>query len=182
MSADTECAICKQTLFRPATLACQHNFCYECINRIPNQQCPMCRTMFLAPIGYNKVLDELVKVADPSGYQLSGNDVLEHDYAIDAARREVLNDILTREIPQRVIWVREDLDLRVEVMNYRRTLTKHAIFCFLNSVVLLIAGLNIINTYVLYALSLWIALNFCYLFMCLINKDRIMLRSTDNTI
>jgi len=55
-----ECPICLETLYRPTTLACQHNFCYQCIKGVINQLCPMCRAGFILPKTYNKLLDDMI--------------------------------------------------------------------------------------------------------------------------
>ncbi|KRW98836.1 hypothetical protein PPERSA_00425 [Pseudocohnilembus persalinus] len=67
-SPNFDCAVCLQTLIRPITLICGHNFCEECIKNSTfttlKQQCPVCRRFILVNIKVLKVnllLDQIIK-------------------------------------------------------------------------------------------------------------------------
>jgi len=41
-----ECAICLTSLLNPYTLPCNHSFHEDCIERVHNELCPLCRTPY----------------------------------------------------------------------------------------------------------------------------------------
>ncbi len=70
-----KCVICKNTLYKPVTLDCQHSFCKSCIINVTTKECPMCRDYYLVlPSHYNNLLDDLSSKIDETNYRESGED------------------------------------------------------------------------------------------------------------
>ncbi len=55
-----KCDVCKDFLFEPVTLFCQHTFCYSCV--IPLKECPMCRLKLFMPIKKNKLFSNIIDI------------------------------------------------------------------------------------------------------------------------
>jgi len=54
----TSCSICLETFKEPKVLPCIHTFCLQCLDtyyedKDPNEEttCPLCRKLFLIPLG-----------------------------------------------------------------------------------------------------------------------------------
>ena len=54
----TECAICTETFLQPKIIPCLHTFCLKCLERYctgkkpgDSMECPLCRSIFVIPIG-----------------------------------------------------------------------------------------------------------------------------------
>lgn len=55
-----KCDVCKDFLFEPVTLFCQHTFCMSCV--ISLKECPMCRLKIYIPKKQNKIFTELITI------------------------------------------------------------------------------------------------------------------------
>ncbi len=55
-----KCDICKDFLFDPVTLFCQHTFCYSCLTSL--KECPMCRLKLFIPNKKNKIFTNLIDI------------------------------------------------------------------------------------------------------------------------
>ncbi len=65
---DLTCQVCVNIMYKPATLMCQHTFCTSCLRDMENKVCPMCRSPFVVPGEYNRVLDNVVSRCFPREY------------------------------------------------------------------------------------------------------------------
>ena len=67
-----ECSICRDLMFRPVSLSCQHVFCLHCLEehiRHSRKRCPICRSRFFFPPDYNKFIEILIKERYPEKYE-----------------------------------------------------------------------------------------------------------------
>jgi hypothetical protein len=55
-----KCDVCKDFLFEPVTLFCQHTFCKSCV--ISLKQCPICRLKIYIPKNQNKIFTKLIDI------------------------------------------------------------------------------------------------------------------------
>jgi hypothetical protein len=69
------CAVCREVLFHPITLSCQHNFCSPCLAKHESKQhnnvyrCMICRLAYLPSCSYNRDLDTVIKESYPIAYR-----------------------------------------------------------------------------------------------------------------
>ena len=67
---DFDCTICLELMFEPARLECNHAFCKECILRLKDKFCPLCREKIdqkLKLVVDKELVDE-IKEAQPFDY------------------------------------------------------------------------------------------------------------------
>jgi len=55
-----KCDVCKDFLFEPVTLLCQHTFCMSCI--ISLKECPVCRLKIYIPKNENKLFTKIIDI------------------------------------------------------------------------------------------------------------------------
>lgn len=60
INENCKCDVCKDFLFEPVTLFCQHTFCMSCI--ISLKECPMCRLKIYIPKNQNKIFTKIIEI------------------------------------------------------------------------------------------------------------------------
>lgn len=109
------CSICRDILFKPVTLLCQHSFCYDCLNDYynanndhsayifsKNDKCPMCKIPYTLPPIENGILGEMIAEKYPEEYKIRLEEYIkeqeketEHQRMEKIIRKEVWNSIST---------------------------------------------------------------------------------------
>ena len=112
-----ECSICKELLYRPVTLICQHSYCYDCIetyyfanenqddvyyDNSRNYKCPLCNIPYTLPPIENVPLSEILEVCFPEEYNI---------------RREYIKNINARK----ELKNKEEKQIRKEIWNILST-------------------------------------------------------------
>ena len=97
LEENLKCGICKDILYHPVTLLCQHTFCNYCLSCCNDNHCPICRKIFIMPKGYNKELNHVIKSLYRDKYKEKSKDISRE---IDESRRK--NEIF-EEIYEEII-------------------------------------------------------------------------------
>ena len=86
---DLKCSVCQDMLFMPMTLACQHNFCRDCIDglRDARHMCPMCKDKSLFPGEYNRAFDAVISATCPERHKRRADRMSNMETAKSAAQR-----------------------------------------------------------------------------------------------
>ena len=116
------CGICKELMYRPVTLLCQHSYCYKCLEtyymgdakihdeNFPDvvwysnkkDKCPLCNIPYTLPPIDNTLLGEVLEHKFPEEYQ-ARRQYVEHDSLVEEKkfeedrqmRKEIWNSIST---------------------------------------------------------------------------------------
>jgi len=84
---DLTCTVCREIMYKPVTLICQHSFCRVCIERMQQKSCPLCRVNFVMPVEYNRPLGSIAGKCFPTEYEKSCLEEEMYEYAKTAQQR-----------------------------------------------------------------------------------------------
>lgn len=90
------CNVCRDVLFTPVTLMCQHTFCKKCLKSMTDKKCPACRQPFVIPVEHSRVFMDILETTMPDEYARLQQVEELHVYAI--TEREKIRDELTRTL------------------------------------------------------------------------------------
>jgi len=95
---DFDCPICRELLFRPVSLSCQHIFCLHCIENLKKSnskaKCPLCRLYFFLPPNYNLLLETIIKKSYSDEYKQREKEIGE------MKQESIIRNRITTEILQ----------------------------------------------------------------------------------
>lgn len=62
------CPICRELLFNPVSLRCQHTYCMGCVSNNIGNKCPLCNKHYYLPKNINKLIENVTKSLFPEKY------------------------------------------------------------------------------------------------------------------
>jgi hypothetical protein len=101
LSGEFNCGICLSHMYHPTTLLCQHNFCWSCISKLEQKECPICRKPFITPSDYNHMLDTIHEIIFPEEHDniiIMHKQEQEREMFINRIRKELYDELLYNNI------------------------------------------------------------------------------------
>lgn len=101
LQEELKCPVCRDLVYKPITLLCQHSLCKECAIALPKNSCPICNTNFVLPGEWNRMLDEVSSFINKESYEQRQKAESLKEFEKD--EKQKIKDKLYREIYANVI-------------------------------------------------------------------------------
>lgn len=100
---ELDCSICREILYKPVTLLCQHSFCYPCLKTFYSQRteygrnddrskCPICKIPYTLPPFHNKQMQSMIEDKFPEQCKIRKEEIKKEEI------KKTMEDIIEKEV------------------------------------------------------------------------------------